>query len=70
MIRHEEIIQLSHRHGDAWSPMLSREHSNPAEADIERQLLKGGRIFRCTTCDTEIAVGLGELREEPLDPVL
>jgi hypothetical protein len=67
MIRDVDIAQLSHRHGDEWSPMIPREHPNPAEADVERTLLRGGRIFRCSACDTEIAVGGGQAPEEPVE---
>jgi hypothetical protein len=31
-------------------------HHAPAEHDVERQLLKGGRIFRCSGCETEFRV--------------
>ena len=31
-------------------------HHDPAEHDIERQILKGGRLFRCTSCDLQFRV--------------
>jgi hypothetical protein len=50
-----EEVRLLHRHGDEWSEMRP-EHHAPAEHDIERQILKGGRIFRCTSCDAQFRV--------------
>jgi hypothetical protein len=57
MIRYTDALGLVHRHSDGWHPMEPAEHANPAESDIERAILRGARIFRCTTCDTEIKVG-------------
>jgi hypothetical protein len=48
-------IRLEHRHGDgSWSPMEPLHHGQP-EHDAERGWLRG-LIFRCTTCDEEVAV--------------
>jgi hypothetical protein len=48
-------VRLLHRHDDEWSEMRPEPHA-PAEHDIERQILKGGRIFRCTSCDAQFRV--------------
>jgi hypothetical protein len=48
-------VRLLHRHGDEWREMRPAHHA-PAEHDIERQLLKGGQIFRCTSCDLQFRV--------------
>jgi hypothetical protein len=48
-----------HRHGDDWSPMEAvddREHT-PEDHDVERKLLHGKRVYRCTSCDAQFAVG-------------
>ncbi len=54
MIQIDEI-RLLHRHGDEWHEMRSAHHS-PAELDIERQLSKGGRVFECTSRDSQFRV--------------
>ena len=48
-------IRLLHRHGDEWHEMRPAHHA-PADHDIERELVKGARLFQCTTCDTEFSV--------------
>jgi hypothetical protein len=48
-------VRLLHRHGDEWREMRPAHH-DPAEHDIERQILKGGRLFRCTSCDLQFRV--------------
>ena len=48
-------IRLLHLHGDEWREMRPAHHS-PAELDIERQLIKGGRVFECTSCDSQFRV--------------
>lgn len=52
-------IGLLHRHGDEWSPMEpleEHEHSTPEPHDVERKLLTGRRIYRCTGCSEQIAI--------------
>ena len=53
-----EAQQLLHRHGNEWVPMepVEREHTNPADHDVERELLTGRRVFRCPSCTEEIGV--------------
>jgi hypothetical protein len=63
-----EALRLIHRHGDEGSPMEPKDRGGPAETDIERSILRGGRIFRCTTCDEEIEVSLEEPREADAEP--
>ena len=48
-------LRLLHRHGDTWGEMRQREQS-AADLDVERAILRGGRIFRCDRCSEEIAV--------------
>jgi len=58
---------LEHRHGDgSWSPMERVEHDSAAH-DSERSWLRR-MIFRCTTCDEEVAVTTdgGEGDGEPI----
>lgn len=50
-----EDIRLLHRHGDEWEEMRPAHH-DAAEHDIERQLVKGGRVFQCTSCDEQFRV--------------
>ena len=57
-----EALRLIHRHGSEWSEMVPKDHGGPAETDVERTILRGGRIFRCSTCDDEIEVGMDEPR--------
>jgi hypothetical protein len=53
-----EAQQLLHRHGNEWVPMepVAREHSSPADHDVERELLSGRTVFRCKTCNEEICI--------------
>jgi hypothetical protein len=39
-------------------------HHSPAELDIERQLTRGGRVFECTSCDSQFRV-VGVEGEDP-----
>ena len=48
-------IRLLHLHGDEWHEMRPAHHS-PADLDIEGQLIKGGRVFECTSCDSQFRV--------------
>ena len=53
-----QTIKLLHRHGDdEWVPMEGLEHSSAAH-DPERAWLRGARIFKCTTCEEQVAVEL------------
>ncbi len=56
-------IRLLHRHGDEWHEMRPAHH-DPEDHDIERQLVKGGRVFRCTSCDAEFGVADVEAEDE------
>jgi hypothetical protein len=48
-------IRLLHRHGDQWSDMRPAHHA-PADHDIERELVKGARVFECGTCEMRFRV--------------
>jgi hypothetical protein len=55
------VIQLSqlemlHRHGNEWAPLEQVEHMSPDDHDIERRLLRGDKLFKCSECDLEILV--------------
>jgi hypothetical protein len=55
------VIQLSqlemlHRHGGDWAPLEHVEHTSPADHDVERRLLRGDKLFKCSECDLEILV--------------
>jgi hypothetical protein len=58
-----EEIRLLHRHGDDWREMRPAHHA-PANHDIERQLLKGGRIFECAGCAAKLRVELATDSDE------
>ena len=47
--------ELLHRHGGGWAPLREADHS-PDDHDVERRLLRGGRLFRCDECDLDILV--------------
>jgi hypothetical protein len=47
--------QLLHRHGDDWTPLQPAEHSVD-DHDVERRLLRGDKLYRCSECDLEILV--------------
>ncbi len=47
--------RILHPHGNEWVEMR-REHHDPSEHDIERQLGKGARIYKCPTCDERSVV--------------
>lgn len=52
-----QTVKLLHRHSDAdWVPMQEGGDHDAAAHDPERSWLRGARIFRCTTCDEQIAV--------------
>lgn len=49
-------FRVMHWHGgDSWVPMTEGEH-DVARHDPERGWLKGARIFKCSTCDEQIAI--------------
>ena len=51
-----QAARLLHRHDDEWVEMAPvPEHSADA-LDAERRLVHGARVYRCETCDEEIAV--------------
>lgn len=47
--------QLLHRHDNDWTPLEEVDHSS-VDHDLERRLLRGDRLFKCTECDLEILV--------------
>ena len=53
-----EQLQLLHRHGNEWLPLeeadTDREHHDPVDHDVEQQMLRGARLFRCTDCELEV----------------
>jgi hypothetical protein len=51
-----QTVKLMHLHGDERFPMNMMSPHDPAELDLERRLLKGGTIFRCTRCSEEVVV--------------
>ncbi len=48
-----EQLTLLHRHGDEWRELPQAEPT-PDDYDIERQVLRGGKLFRCHECDLDI----------------
>jgi hypothetical protein len=64
-LRISQELRLEHRHSDgSWSPLEPAPHGE-AEHDSERSWLRR-RIFRCPTCDEQVAVTDGA--EEEGDP--
>jgi len=51
-----QTVKLLHHHGnDDWVPMAEVEHGSAAH-DPERAWLRGGRIYRCTSCEEEVVI--------------
>jgi hypothetical protein len=49
-------LKVMHWHGgDDWVPMTEGEHSVTSH-DPERAWMRGARIFRCSSCDEQIAI--------------
>jgi hypothetical protein len=57
-----EQMALLHRHAGEWEELREAPHASPEDDDIERRLLRGGRLFRCTECDLEIIAVPSESR--------
>jgi hypothetical protein len=55
-----EALRMIHRHGHDWAEMVPKDLDEVANHDIERSLLRGARIFRCRSCDEEVAVQIGD----------
>ena len=52
-----QTVKLLHRHSDEdWVPMQEGVDHDAAAHDPERSWLRGARLFKCTTCDEQIAV--------------
>jgi hypothetical protein len=52
-----ETFKIIHRHGsDNWAEFRPREHHDAADHDPERDWGRGAQIFRCESCEEEIAV--------------
>lgn len=48
-------LTLLHRHGDDWRPLESVGGDHSIEDhDLERRLLRGEKLYRCTECELEI----------------
>ena len=50
-----QTVTLTHRHSEGWAPMTERPH-DPADVDPERAWVAGARIFRCASCEAEVAI--------------
>ena len=54
---HYETVRILHHHGDNdWVPMDQMPEHDSAAHDPERAWLRGARIFKCRTCDEQIAI--------------
>ncbi len=49
-------MKLMHRHGSEWVELERAPHHDPAEHDPERLWGRGVRLFRCKSCEEEVAV--------------
>jgi hypothetical protein len=57
-IRIAQELRVEHLHNDGtWSP-LEPSHHDSTDHDAERSWLRR-KIFRCTTCDEQVAVTEG-----------
>ena len=52
------VSRLMHRHGDEWFEMTPHQEdpTTPDVGDVERKMVRGERVMRCSACDTEIRV--------------
>jgi hypothetical protein len=56
-----DAMTLWHRHGDEWAEMSEEppqgpEPHGPDAHDPERAMLRGARVFRCSSCSEEVRV--------------
>ena len=51
-----EAFRLMHRHGSEWGPMVESRPHDPVEHDIEQAIAHGARVFRCESCNEEVAI--------------
>jgi hypothetical protein len=54
-------VRLMHPHGDEMVPMVEVPREGPSDAatfDVERELLRGARVFRCPVCEERVHVAL------------
>jgi hypothetical protein len=62
-IRIAQELRLEHHHSDgSWSPMEPNHHGS-SDHDAERSWPRR-RIFRCATCEEEVALTEGGVDEE------
>ena len=58
-------LTVMHWHGgNDWVPMSEGSGHDVASHDPERAWLKGARIFRCTSCEEQIAIASETPRDE------
>jgi hypothetical protein len=61
-----DLVRLMHRHGDSWESLELIEGDGPggkhgsAAHDPERSPDRWARIYRCSTCAEEFAIGTGD----------
>jgi hypothetical protein len=61
-----DLVKLMHRHGDAWAALEPVErdgreaHHSSAAHDLERSPERWARVYRCTSCAEEFALGTGD----------
>lgn len=61
-------FRVMHWHGgDDWVPMTEGAGHDVASHDPERAWVKGARIFRCTSCEEEIAIMPDETQRADAD---
>ena len=49
-----EQMALLHRHGGEWRELSEERHPSPDDDDLERRLLRGEKLFKCTECELEV----------------
>jgi hypothetical protein len=54
-----EQLTLMHRADGEWHEFAPTD-PNPDDYDMERRVLRGGRLFRCSTCELEVVVSPSE----------
>ena len=64
----DSTLRLLHPHGDDLHPMLevgqgSSHYQGAPDRDVERELVRGGRLFRCSACEQDVVVVAAEGEE-------
>ena len=65
MFQSQGAFRVMHWHGgDDWVPMTEGPEHGAASHDPERAWLKGARIFKCSSCEEQIAIAPENPRDD------